>query len=382
MGLLSSLRLVNDTRPAPESQAQIKAEYAVPVSYSSNWLYEYQPATISRMAALAVPSVSRCRNIIVNIIAPLEYCMYRASDEIKLEAPLWLRQPDYRQPRAATMAATLDSLIFYDVAYWEVLETYTADGRPARFGFVDPTRVAPKLNRTQSEILSYSVDGSERPENGVGSLITFQGLNGGGVLARGGRTIQAAPDLEKAVALTANTPIPSGIIRNSGADLPEDQIAGLLASWRNARQNKSTAYLTQNLSFEPTQFSPEDLSWNAARQYFATEISRLMNLPAHYLSADINSSDVYSNIQDERRQLVDISLIGYITAIESRLSMDDICPRGQYVRAEINESFLRSDPMTRLNVLEKMLTLNLITVEQARIMEDLAPSEGSQATYL
>ena len=382
MGLLSALRLVNDTRPAPESQAQIKAEYAVPVSYSSNWLYEYQPATISRMAALAVPSVSRCRNIIVNIIAPLEYCMYRASDEIKLEAPLWLRQPDYRQPRAATMAATLDSLIFYDVAYWEVLETYTADGRPARFGFVDPTRVAPKLNRTQSEILSYSVDGSERPENGVGSLITFQGLNGGGVLARGGRTIQAALDLEKAVALTANTPIPSGIIRNSGADLPEDQIAGLLASWRNARQNKSTAYLTQNLSFEPTQFSPEDLSWNAARQYFATEISRLMNLPAHYLSADINSSDVYSNIQDERRQLVDISLIGYITAIESRLSMDDICPRGQYVRAEINESFLRSDPMTRLNVLEKMLTLNLITVEQARVMEDLAPSEGSQATYL
>ena len=382
MGLLSALRLVNDTRPAPESQAQIKAEYAVPVSYSSNWLYEYQPATISRMAALAVPSVSRCRNIIVNIIAPLEYCMYRASDEIKLEAPLWLRQPDYRQPRAATMAATLDSLIFYDVAYWEVLETYTADGRPARFGFVDPTRVAPKLNRTQSEILSYSVDGSERPENGVGSLITFQGLNGGGVLARGGRTIQAALDLEKAVALTANTPIPSGIIKNNGADLPEDQIAGLLATWRNARQNKSTAYLTQNLSFEPTQFSPEDLSWNAARQYFATEISRLMNLPAHYLSADINSSDVYSNIQDERRQLVDISLIGYITAIESRLSMDDICPRGQYVRAEINESFLRSDPMTRLNVLEKMLTLNLITVEQARVMEDLAPSEGSQATYL
>jgi len=382
MGLLSSLRLVNDTRPAPESHAQIRAEYAVPISYSSNWVGEYQQAPISRMAALAVPSVSRCRNIVINIIAPLEYCMYRATDDVKLEAPLWLRQPDYRQPRAATMAATLDSLIFYDVAYWEVLETYTADGRPARFGFVDPTRVSPKLNKSQSEVLSYRVDGAERPQNGNGSLITFQGLNGGGVLARGGRTIQAALDLEKAVALTANTPIPSGIIKNNGADLPEDQIAGLLATWRNARQNKSTAYLTQNLSFEPTQFSPEDLSWNAARQYFATEISRLMNLPAHYLSADINSSDVYSNIQDERRQLVDISLIGYITAIESRLSMDDICPRGQYVRAEINESFLRSDPMTRLNVLEKMLTLNLITVEQARVMEDLAPSEGEQATYL
>jgi HK97 family phage portal protein len=382
MGLLSSLRLVNDTRPAPESQAQIKAEYHVPVMSQSSWIGEFQQTPISRSAALAVPSVSRCRNIIVNIIAPLEYCIYREIDDVKLESPIWLRQPDFRQPRAATMSATLDSLIFYDVAYWEVIETYTADGRPARFAFVDPTRVTAKLDKSGSEVLAYKVDGAERPQWGNGSLITFQGLNGGGVLARGGRTIQAALDLEKAVALTANNPIPSGIIKNNGADLPEDQISGLLQSWRNARQNKSTAYLTQNLSFEPTQFSPEDLAWNAARQYFATEISRLMNLPAHYLSAEINTSDVYSNIQDERRQLVDISLMGYITAIESRLSMDDICPRGQYVRCEINESFLRSDPMTRLNVLEKMLTLNLITVEQARVMEDLAPSEGEQATYL
>jgi len=34
---------------------------------------------------------------------------------------------------------------------------------------------------------------------------------------------------------------------------------------------------------------------------------------------------------------------------------------------------LRTDAMTRLNVIEKMINLNLITVEQAQAMEQLTP---------
>ena len=70
-------------------------------------------------------------------------------------------------------------------------------------------------------------------------------------------------------------------------------------------------------------------------------------------------------------------LMNYITAIEDRLSMEDLTPRGQYVKFEINEAFLRSDAVTRLTVIEKMLQLGLISVQQAQVMEDLAPSEGT-----
>lgn len=383
MGLLSALRLVEQTRPAPETTPTIQAEYAVPTAYiGGNFFANWQQAPIGRDAALAVPSVARCRNIIVSIIAPLELCLKRKSDDQKLPTPVWLEQPDYRQPRVNTIANTIDSLLFYDYAVWEVTETYQVDGRPARFAWVDPNRIDAKLNKEGTLIEYYRIDGVRRPEWGVGSTITFQGINGGGILTRAGRTIQAALDFEKAVAVTAINPMPSGVIKNNGADLPEDQISGLLASWRNARQNKSTAFLSANLEFQPTSFSPEELGYNAARQYFATEISRACNLPAHYLSADVNKSDIYSNIQDERRQLVDISLMSYISVIEDRLSMDDVCARGQEVEFEISESFLRSNDMERLNVLEKMLNLNLITIDQARQMENLAPTEGAGVTDL
>jgi hypothetical protein len=62
------------------------------------------------------------------------------------------------------------------------------------------------------------------------------------------------------------------------------------------------------------------------------------------------------------------------SAIETRLSMDDISTAGHYVKFDLDSSFLRVEPMERLLVLEKMLSLGLISTEQAMEMEDLTPN--------
>jgi hypothetical protein len=49
--------------------------------------------------------------------------------------------------------------------------------------------------------------------------------------------------------------MPTGIIRNQGADLPEAQVQGLLAAFKSARQNRSTAYLTSTLDYQTVGFS-------------------------------------------------------------------------------------------------------------------------------
>jgi hypothetical protein len=54
--------------------------------------------------------------------------------------------------------------------------------------------------------------------------------------------------------------------------------------------------------------------------------------------------------------------------------MDDITARGNAVRFDVDASFLATEPMERLLVLEKMLSLGLITVEQAMEMENLSPN--------
>ena len=102
-------------------------------------------------------------------------------------------------------------------------------------------------------------DAVARPQWGVGSLVTFQAMDEG-ILERGAETIRAAIDLRKAAVIAAATPMPSGVIRNNGADLDPKEVQGLLAAWKNARTNRSTAYLTSTLEYQPetsSQTTPE-----------------------------------------------------------------------------------------------------------------------------
>lgn len=327
---------------------------------------------MDRNIALQVPSVSRCRNLIAGVISSIDLELYNKSTGKELESPVWLEQPDIRQPRSVTIAYTVDALLFYAVAYWRVTSLYADDGRPSGFEFVPNTRVTVTTNQLGTEVAYYSVDGVQVPMSGIGSLVTFQSLLPG-VLQTGGRTIQAALDVQKAAAVAAATPMATGFIKNNGADLPEAQVQGILASWKSARQNRSTAYLTSTLDYQTVGFSPKDMTYNESSQYLATEIARLMNVPAYYISADMNNSMTYQNILDGRKEFVAYSLQPFISAIENRLSMDDITRRGNVVRFAIDESFLRADTMARLEAIEKLLALGLIDVEQAQSMEQLSP---------
>ena len=280
--------------------------------------------------------------------------------------------------RCDKVSWTVDSLLFYGVAYWRVTEVYFDDGRPARFEWIAPGRVSFTTDANSNFITQYTIDGSPVPMSGLGSLITFQGLDEG-VLQRGARTLRSAIDLEIAMRVASATPMPSGVIKNTGADLAQEEVQRILAAWKSARERRSTAYLTSTLDYQPTAFSPRDMMFVDAVQSTATQIARMMNVPAYYISADQNTSMTYANVQDERRQFVSLSLAPYVHGIQDRLSMDDITARGNIVKFDVEDAFLAVNALERLAVIEKMLTLGLITVEQAMEMENLSPNGNEHA---
>jgi HK97 family phage portal protein len=383
MGLLSALGITKKTETVQAQNAPAIMDTAYGYGSFTTGVGNF-PGGLDRNFAMQVPAVSRCRNLIAGVVSYLPLKLYKKSNGEELGNPLWIDQPDYRQPRSVTISWTVDSLIFYNLAYWRCTELFADDLRPSRFEWVANNRVTFTTNKFGTEIEEYFVDGVRAPMSGIGSLITFQGLNGGGVLQNAARTIQSALDIEKAAAVAAATPMPSGYIKNTGADLPEQQVSGLLAQWKQSRQNRSTAYLTSTLSYETTGFSPKDMMYNDSQQYLATQIARSMNVPAWYISADMNNSMTYQNILDSRKEFVAYTLQPYICAIEDRLSMDDITPRGHVVKFAVEESFLRADTMKRLEALEKMMALGLIDVEDAKEMEQLTPNgrEEDNETYI
>ena len=383
MGILSALGINKKTDSVQAQYAPAIMDTAYGYGSFTTGVGNF-PGGLDRNLAMQVPTVSRCRNLIAGVISYLPLQLYKKSNGEALGNPLWLDQPDYRQPRSVTISWTVDSLIFFNCAYWRITELFADDLRPSRFEWIANNRVTFTTNKFGTEVEEYFVDGVKAPMSGIGSLITFQGLTGGGVLQTAARTIQSALDLEKAAAVSAQTPMPSGYIKNTGADLPEQQVSGLLAQWKQSRLNRSTAYLTSTLSYETTGFSPKEMAYVESIQYSSTQVARAMNVPPFMVSSDMNNSMTYQNILDSRKEYVSYTLQPYICAIEDRLSMDDITPRGHVVKFAIEESFLRADTIKRLEAIEKMLSLGLIDVEQAKEMEQMTPNgnENTDVTYV
>ena len=355
-------------------KTDIKAQLAPSVMGDPfNYYTPLSAFTIDRAEAITVPACQQARNIICGIISGMELSTYAKATGEEIPNLPWVNQLERNAPNNVTLSWVVDSLIWYSVAYLQVVEEYADDLRPSRFEYIRNSRITVELNKNNTFVDQYFVDGKEVPMSGIGSLVTIQ-LGKDPLLTSGARILKSAVDLEKAVSVASSTPQTAGILKNNGADMCEKEVAGLLSAWRRARETRSTAYLTASLEYQPTSFSPKDMMYVDALQNSAAQIARLFNIDAFYLNCDANNSMVYQNIIDNRRQLVSFTLAPYLQAIEKRFSMDDLSPMTQEIRFDIDSGFLRTDPMERLAVVEKMLQLELITVEQAREMEDLSPN--------
>ena len=386
MGLLETLGL-RAKAEAPQSTPKVRAQLNPPVMdapygnyYGNNaWGgYGSYVNAITRQNAMAVPSIVRCRNLICNTVASIPLKTYDKATGKEIPNMPWIEQLDKRQPRAVTLAWMCDSLLMYGVAYLRVEELYADDNRPSSFEWIQNDRVTTKYNAKTTAIDYYMVDSVRVPDSGIGSLVTFQALNQG-ILLTSLTTIQAALNIEKAASIASETPMGSGYIKNNGSDIPEEEVQGILNSWKTARNSRGTAYLTQTLDYQAVSFSPKEMMYNEAKQYFATELSRACNVPAWMIDAEVMRSMTYQNIIDARKDFMAYSLAPFISAIEARLSMDDLTPRTQEVRFAVDDTFLRVDPLARLQVIQQMLELGLIDLNQAKQMEGLAP-DGSGLT--
>jgi phage portal protein BeeE len=78
----------------------------------------------------------------------------------------------------------------------------------------------------------------------------------------------------------------------------------------------------------------------------------------------------YANVVSERRSLVDFSLRPLLKAIEQRLSMPDFTPNTQEVEFDMDD-FLRGNPLERAQTLEILVRSGIMTIDEARMEEDL-----------
>lgn len=156
----------------------------------------------SRAAALSIPAVSTCRDLIVGAVVQMAPYRYRGLQRVpngKL-----LTQPDPDTVWAVTIAGLVEDLVYDGVGYWLVLARdgiateRNPDGLPVRARWIPTTMIAPELTPNMgsySRLDGYRID-VERP-NAIHSLTPPAGAPAGSETRRTSRSKTATTSKSK-----------------------------------------------------------------------------------------------------------------------------------------------------------------------------------------
>lgn len=334
----------------------------------------------SRGAALSIPAVKQCRDLIVG--AAVQMAVYRHRGGERIPNGKLLTQPDPDTTWARTLAGTIEDMIYDGIGYWLILArdgqatNRLPNGFPVRARWIPSCDVTPKLSAdagSYSRLEAYTIAGIDG-DVAVEDVIRFESPLPA-VLVVGADAIENALALEDAARRFSDTTIPSGTLTNEGAELSETEAEELVARFEEQRRTHGVAFL-QGVSYNREQLSAEDLQLVAARAHTATEMARLHNMPVAQVAASPSGGGsvlLYANVGSNLALMVSNAVAPYLSAIEQTLSLPSVTPEGQAVAFDV-PAFLRSDPDALKSYVLDLLKAEAITKDEARQMLGIGTS--------
>ena len=327
---------------------------------------------VTRAEALAVPAVTRAVDLMATTVAamPVEHILVDPDGRrSRTQLTTFMEQPEDTRPRYATLVDTARDLLLEGVAYWICTDRYS-DGKPRQIKYAKLTEIS-ILTNDFGDTAQIAYRGRVMDPIDV---IAFEGWNDG-ILNHGARIIRTALALETAARRYADVPLPSLIVKNtSNYELSQTEVSELLEGVKKARQASAVGYINSGVDLDTMGWSSEQLQLVEGRVFTNAAIANLCGIPAHFIAASNvgGSSLTYANASQEARTLIDYGLKPLTTALESRLCMSNVLPRGHVWRFEM-DAMLRGNPMERSQLYHSLIPLGVLTVAEAREWEDLAP---------
>lgn len=328
-------------------------------------------APVDRSSAMSLSAVSKARHILTGTISRFPLVIMQGNEQHKQPAA-WAEQPEDGRTRSQTILWTVDALIFYGRAWWVITDRY-ADGLPRRFALIPEG----KAQADENGFLQTAYGVPVAPQD----YIRFDAPHEG-VLNFGARTLRKALATERAAENAAANPVPSVELHQvDGDDMSREEIQELLNQWRRARSANGGGVSYSNKTLEVrTHGQPAEQLLIDAQNQAAINVARMMGLPAWAVDAVVAGSSLnYSNSPSRARELIDFGLMPYMTAITDRLSMDDVLPRGTWVRFE--EADLVAPPLReRLEAYRIAIDAGIYTAQEVRSLLHGIPLESKGET--
>jgi hypothetical protein len=292
---------------------------------------EFLPMT--RREALSVDAVTRARDLVCTTIARAPLRSYTgANEDPDADQPAFLYRTDGEVHPRTRMLWTIDDLVFYGWSLWAV-------DRGADGAILHADRVPwDRWEFDDSGVVL--VDDRPAPSDAV---LLIPGPHEG-ILERNATTLRTAQRLERAAAARAANPVPLVELHQTvDVDIDPEERDALLAGYGQAVMAANGG--TTGVAFTSYGIEGKAVGANGdgaaalveSRNYAAVTAARIVGLPAAMLDAtSAGASLTYETTSGRRAQFVD-EVRAYSDAVEGRLSLDDVVPRGRRIAFDVEQ---------------------------------------------
>jgi hypothetical protein len=281
---------------------------------------------ITRAEALTIPAVFKARAVLLSLIADKVLYALRNGERVDPQ-PVWLSWTPGQLSPWQRMANTIDDLIFYGWSLWS-----RTNG--SRGEILSAVRIPFEFweFNADGEILVRDDAGEYQPVDPA-TVILIPGPSAG-LLDYATRTLRGAARMETSWANRAASPIPAiDLHETTMSGITPEEALEVVNQWAAARQDPqgATAFTPYNIEARALGNISPDL-FIEGRNATRIDVANFFNLPAQLLDGSLSTASLtYSTQEGRRNDVLDYGLPYWVRPVESRLSQDDVVPRGQSV---------------------------------------------------
>lgn len=291
---------------------------------------------VTRDMAMRQPAVVRARGVLLTL-ARYPLVVKRGANTLKTQ-PAWLYRTDTPTSPQERWAWIMDDCVFRGRALLIV-------ERDA-FGLItDAVRYPPELwrDRTEGDGIEISTSAGQwiplTGDAGRKMYIRFQGFQDA-FLKIGATVVRTGEGIQRGIAGRAMSPIPMlDLHLTEQTTLTKIEKEALRNDWVRARSDPqgAVAITPYNIQANVLGESGEEFL-NNARNSQRIDVANMLHVPVGLIDGTTSMASLTYSTQEGRRvEFHDYGLNLWRTVIESRLSLDDVTPKGQRIEFDLSE---------------------------------------------
>jgi len=355
------------------SIATVLPDTLTPLAGSSATAVAANPET-----AMAVPAVYRAVAMIAGSVATMPWASWWPDRNVLVDRqPSILRQPDPFQPTAETLRQLASAMLLYGEAFaW--LTAPNSDGYPTSAIPLDNREVSVEWNEARTraryfwrkqELFQY------RTILHLKYFTTPGTLHGLGPIQMARQSVYGGILSDKmATDYYTSGGIVDGVLEapNKMTSTEADRLA---KTWQAGQGGKrGVPVLEGGMTFRQTTMNNADAQFIEGRNFTVQDIGRLFGIPAPLLNASMPGSSLqYRNQEGIATEYATFAVQPVTEVLEAGFGM--LIPHTQQVRFNFTQ-LLRSDSRTRYEVYTSGIAAGILTVNEVRRLEGLAPVPG------